>query len=40
LLYLGRNYQEAMESARNGSIFLFRNFHSNSIRRFRRRLTR
>jgi alkanesulfonate monooxygenase SsuD/methylene tetrahydromethanopterin reductase-like flavin-dependent oxidoreductase (luciferase family) len=28
LLYLGKSYQEAMESARNGSIFLFRNFHS------------
>ena len=28
LLYLGNSYQEAMESARNGSVFLFRNFHS------------
>jgi alkanesulfonate monooxygenase SsuD/methylene tetrahydromethanopterin reductase-like flavin-dependent oxidoreductase (luciferase family) len=28
LLYLGHSYQEAIESARNGSIFLFRNFHS------------
>jgi len=28
LLYLGRSYHEAMETARNGSIFLFRNFHS------------
>jgi alkanesulfonate monooxygenase SsuD/methylene tetrahydromethanopterin reductase-like flavin-dependent oxidoreductase (luciferase family) len=28
LIYLGRNYQEAMQRARDGSIFLFRNFHS------------
>lgn len=28
LLYLGDSYQEAMERARNGSVFLFRNFHS------------
>ena len=28
LLYLGNSYQEAMENARNGSVFLFRNFHS------------
>jgi alkanesulfonate monooxygenase SsuD/methylene tetrahydromethanopterin reductase-like flavin-dependent oxidoreductase (luciferase family) len=28
LMYLGKTYEDAMESARNGSIFLFRNFHS------------
>jgi alkanesulfonate monooxygenase SsuD/methylene tetrahydromethanopterin reductase-like flavin-dependent oxidoreductase (luciferase family) len=28
LMYLGKSYQDAMESAQNGSIFLFRNFHS------------
>jgi len=28
LMYLGDSYQEAMERARNGSVFLFRNFHS------------
>jgi alkanesulfonate monooxygenase SsuD/methylene tetrahydromethanopterin reductase-like flavin-dependent oxidoreductase (luciferase family) len=28
LLYLGKSYGEAMEAARNGSIFLFRNFHA------------
>lgn len=28
LLYIGHSYAEAMESARNGSVFLFRNFHS------------
>ena len=28
LMYLGKNQQEAMRHARDGSIFLFRNFHS------------
>ena len=28
LVYVGKSYAEAKESARNGSIFLFRNFHS------------
>lgn len=28
LLYLGDSYQAALETARNGSVFLFRNFHS------------
>jgi alkanesulfonate monooxygenase SsuD/methylene tetrahydromethanopterin reductase-like flavin-dependent oxidoreductase (luciferase family) len=28
LIYLGQSYAEALESARNGSVFLFRNFHS------------
>lgn len=28
LMYLGDSYQAALETARNGSVFLFRNFHS------------